>query len=273
MSISFRKKVQTYIRPTSKLGLLLYNFYYNLISFHKKLYLYYPKNDYYIGKLLRYGKKSLRFHLSCKSAITFIYELYIKNLYLKDFPINKGEIVLDIGANAGLFSVLASEKVGDTGKVICFEPSKDNIKNIKKNFKLNNIKNSIIIPKGTYSYKKDFEFYIHKEDFCNSIYQFDENKDKIIKKTNIQTDTVENLLKEKDINLKDIKFIKIDNEGAELETLKGMKNILENSNLRILIPDLKKTDKIYNPIVKLLKEKGFKIKNKELPRIFAVKVI
>lgn len=269
--MSIRKKMQSMIRPTSFMGLLVYNLYYNIFSFHKQLYIFLPQKDAYVGYLFRYRKKNLKFRLSGKSSIVFVYELFIKNIYSNNLSINKGDYVLDIGANSGLFSIQASEKVGNTGKVICFEPSKENLINLKKNLQMNHINNVIIIEKGTYFEKKTLNFYLHKEDFCNSIYKEEHSKDQIKGVVSINVDTVENLLQESFINKKKIKFIKIDNEGAELDTLNGMKSILKLEDISVLIPDLKKSDDIYFPILNILKKNKFKVFKKSLPSIHAKK--
>lgn len=269
--VSIRYWLQKKIRPTSVLGFFVYNIYYNLFTFYKQLYFFYPQKNYYVGHLFVYGKKHYKFHLSCKSAITFIYELYIKNVYLKNINLDEGDYVLDIGANAGLFSVMASEVVGSFGKVISIEPSKDNVSNIKKNFKYNYVNNGVIVNKGTYFKKDTLKFYLHEQDFCNTMYEDEIDKGNISGKVIIEVDTVENILANLKIDFNKINFIKIDNEGAELDTLKGMKNILKNKNLRVLIPDLSKDDKIYPEILLYLKERDFKIKKNELPRIFAFK--
>ena len=272
MLYNLKKYLEKRIRPTSFLGFFVYNIYYNLGSFYKQFYFFYKKGDHYMGYLWIYGKEKYKFHLSCKSAIAFIYELYIKNLYLDKLKLNKGDYVLDVGANAGLFAVLASKEVGNNGKVICFEPSKDNIVNIKKNLKFNNIKNVIIIPKGTYSKKTELKFYIHNEDFCNSIFEDEFKNEKNIKKIlKIKVDTVENILKSFKVDYRKINFVKLDNEGAEFETLKGMKKLLKMKRLKLIVPDLKKDDNIYLDVLKILKDNNFKILNNKLPRVFSYK--
>ena len=55
--------------------------------------------------------------------------------------INKGDIVLDIGANEGFFSVLAGQIIGKHGKVIAIEPQKRLIDIIEINFSINQLAN------------------------------------------------------------------------------------------------------------------------------------
>ncbi len=73
-----------------------------------------------------------------KNDDAYKYNYFVKNL------INKGDYVLDLGANLGYFAKIFSRLVGENGKVICVEPVKpffavlsDTLGN-KKNVVLNN---------------------------------------------------------------------------------------------------------------------------------------
>lgn len=62
------------------------------------------------------------------------------NIALMRKYINEGDVVLDIGANIGFFSVVLSKIVGDGGKVHSFEPVLENFKLLEFNCsKLSNI--------------------------------------------------------------------------------------------------------------------------------------
>lgn len=54
-------------------------------------------------------------------------------------------MVLDIDANIGIHTLLFSKLVGQQGKVIAFEPNKLNLKRLKFNLSLNNIKNVQVV--------------------------------------------------------------------------------------------------------------------------------
>lgn len=58
-------------------------------------------------------------------------KVFIENL-------KKGDIVFDIGANVGFYSLLAAEVIGFKGKVFSFEPLPENFKHIKKHIEINN---------------------------------------------------------------------------------------------------------------------------------------
>ena len=62
--------------------------------------------------------------------------------------ISKGDIVIDIGAHIGWYSLLASRRVGKEGIVYAFEPEPISFNILVKNIKLNDITNIVPIKKA-----------------------------------------------------------------------------------------------------------------------------
>lgn len=63
---------------------------------------------------------------------------------LKDFLI-KGSIFFDVGANVGIFSLLAANIVGDSGHVYAFEPEPNNIDCFRKSLERNHTDNVTLL--------------------------------------------------------------------------------------------------------------------------------
>lgn len=57
-----------------------------------------------------------------------------------------GDVVIDVGANIGYYSLLASRCVGPTGRVIAFEPVPSISRSLANNLELNGVSNVEIIP-------------------------------------------------------------------------------------------------------------------------------
>ena len=55
--------------------------------------------------------------------------------------IENGDMVLDIGANIGYYTLLAARQVGPQGRVYAFEPDPDNFALLQKNIRQNGYKN------------------------------------------------------------------------------------------------------------------------------------
>ena len=62
--------------------------------------------------------------------------------------IHSGNIVLDIGANIGYYTLIMSKLVGSTGKVYAFEPEPKNFEVLKKNIELTKLDNVILEQKA-----------------------------------------------------------------------------------------------------------------------------
>jgi FkbM family methyltransferase len=74
------------------------------------------------------------------------YEPYVSDHL---FPrLSPGDIFIDVGANAGLFSLPAAKLVAPTGKVFAFEASSRNANLLRKNALQNNIANVEVFPLG-----------------------------------------------------------------------------------------------------------------------------
>jgi FkbM family methyltransferase len=57
--------------------------------------------------------------------------------------LRKGDVFIDIGANIGLYSIIAARRVGDTGRVYSFEPCTKTYNRLQANVQLNKYSNVI----------------------------------------------------------------------------------------------------------------------------------
>jgi len=74
------------------------------------------------------------------------YEPFITKLMKSQ--IKPGDVVIDVGANIGYYTLLFAKLVGPQGKVYAFEPHPDNFFLLKKNVDVNKYKNIIIEQKA-----------------------------------------------------------------------------------------------------------------------------
>lgn len=66
--------------------------------------------------------------------------------FLRDHIVSRGDVVLECGAHHGCTAILLSRWVGDTGKVVCFEPMPANVEIVRKNIALNELRNVTLVP-------------------------------------------------------------------------------------------------------------------------------
>ena len=83
---------------------------------------------------LNFNGNKIKIHLERPTDISSFYQVFVEKSYaFLMSKINKSDIVIDAGANIGMFSIMASILVGKTGKVIAIEPDPENLKILKRN--------------------------------------------------------------------------------------------------------------------------------------------
>jgi len=178
-------------------------------------------------------------------------EQFVSEIYEKHYNVKNGQVIVDIGANIGIFAVKAAKKVGKSGKIIAIEPEKRNLEFLKKNIEVNDLNNVIIVSKGVWSERTTRKLFLRGlggHSFLRRSESYDD----------INLDTLDNILK--DLIIEKINFIKMDIEGAEIEALKGANTTLEKkTNLAISGYHEINGNPTYKAIISLLKKKGFSV--------------
>ncbi len=176
------------------------------------------------GKYVFYKlRNGLTYKLRGGSTDRFILnEVWIHKSYNpKRFKINPKNIVVDIGAHAGIFTILASY-YAKNGQVYAFEPFKENYNLLLENIKLNKASNVQAINKAVSDKSGKLKFYVSqtKNKGQNSMYKLGEGQKEISVEKISFKDFIRKIPK--------IDFLKIDCEGAEYEILFSLnKNELE----------------------------------------------
>lgn len=141
--------------------------------------------------------------------------------------IQTGDKVVDVGANIGYFSLLASRLVGEDGYVYCFEPCSENVDKLRENIKLNCVDNISIRQVAASNKNGEADFYLSaSEDARHSLIQTDEHS--YIER--VKTVMLDSVLLDKKVD-----FLKIDTEGNDFQVLQGAKSVINaNQNIKIL---------------------------------------
>lgn len=137
--------------------------------------------------------------------------------------LKSGDVVIDIGAHFGYFTLLASSLIGYNGKVMSIEPAKGSFDLLRKNIagkdNINIFHRAISDMEETVSF---FEFpVLYSEYNALSIDQFEQEewiKKHPPEKTKVQAVTIDSFAAEYKVQPT---LIKIDVEGAEVQAIRG----------------------------------------------------
>lgn len=142
----------------------------------------------------------------------------------------KGDVIVDIGANMGYYTLLASKIVGDSGKVYAFEPDPTNYSVLCKNVALNEIKNAITIQKAVSDKNGSMTLYLDGKDIgAHTLYKNGKARKSVV----VDSITLDEYFKGKEYP---INIIKMDIEGAEMAAMRGMGKIIKlNDDLKIFM--------------------------------------
>lgn len=144
--------------------------------------------------------------------------------------------VLDIGANRGYYTMLASKKVGKGGRVMAFEPSPRDRRFLKANLLMNRCKNVIVEPiaLGSESGEADLHIVQGYSTGCHCLRRPDTMHR--VERVRVKVRTLDGYMEANGIQQAD--FVKMDIEGGELEVLKGATKLLTRQPRPVILCEL-----------------------------------
>ena len=177
---------------------------------------------------------------------------------IEHFTPKEGDVVVDIGAHVGHYTIIASKRVGARGKVVSIEADSGNFEMLNRNIKLNKLSNIIPLNYAAYSKETKIKLYLPEVESGYTIYNtIMSNRARLQDKfVEVNANTLDNLLQLNEI--RDVNWIKIDVEGAEFEVLKGAHNVLSKNKDIALLIEVHGLDN-YRPVLEFLRSYNFKI--------------
>jgi len=167
--------------------------------------------------------------------------------YLKN-----GDVPIDVGANIGLFSLILSDLVGDSGQVFSFEPIPMLHKKLINNINLNKLNNIETIESGIGDKDSEIEIFLNPEQSGLSSAIAKPSGNYIPQK--IKLISLDKFFMNRN---EKISFIKIDTEGYEPQVLLGAKELIERHKPVIYIELGGDHQKTSVEALKILKEYNY----------------
>lgn len=156
-----------------------------------------------------------------------VHEPFSTELVKKE--IKEGDVVLDLGANIGYYTLIFARLVGKKGKVFAFEPDPNNFALLKKNIEINGYRNVLLVQKAVSDRTGNIRLYLSGENAdAHSLFESADARTSI----DVETVRLDDYFAEFEGT---IDFIKMDIEGAEGQAIQGMPTVLKrNHNLKIM---------------------------------------
>jgi FkbM family methyltransferase len=142
--------------------------------------------------------------------------------------VNSGDVVCDLGAHVGYFTLLMARLVGAGGRVIAFEALPENAKFVEQNARINGLAQVEVVAKAVLDRSQAVEFESEDEDPLTMTACLTTSKGRW---------TVEAVSLDQHLagRPERITFVKIDVQGAEERVLAGMRRILTQHRPTLLV--------------------------------------
>lgn len=144
---------------------------------------------------------------------TFSLIWLLKEYNKHGFTIKPNDVIIDIGAHVGIFSLYASQFCTN-GKILCYEPSTENFELLQYNISQNQIKNIFSNNFAISGSNDTVTLYINPDNTAHSIC------DSTSKSIQVQSRTLQNIFDSNKLEICD--YLKLDCEGAEYEIIESL---------------------------------------------------
>lgn len=150
------------------------------------------------------------------SKLLYIFrDAYEPDLAILARFLSPGKVMIDVGANYGIFSLNASRIVGRSGKVVAFEPARDSFATLQKNLALNAASNVQPMRLALAQEPGKLRLYHDPDPTRNSLAPARSSEDF----EEVEVRTLDGVLAESGVGPVD--FLKIDVEGADELVCRG----------------------------------------------------
>lgn len=174
-----------------------------------------------------------------------------------------GDTFVDVGANIGYFTLLASRCVGESGRVVAIEPAPEHLRALESNLRLNSVGNVRIVEAAVSDRRSTATLFSGPE--CHSglstIIADEASRQGLEAECEVPTVTLSDTLDPDE--LESARIVKIDVEGSEWPVVNGMDRLLSSGrrDLEVMVevaPErMTQYGKSPDDMIRLFSENGF----------------
>jgi FkbM family methyltransferase len=182
---------------------------------------------YQIDDLLRSRSRVFGHEMFLDPTDSIVSPLLLRDGYFEPYEtslieaeIRPGDVVLDVGANIGYYTLIFARLVGERGRVYAFEPDPTNFRLLKKNVRANGYQNVVFVKKAVADVSGTSSLFLcpdNKGD--HRLFDSYDGRDSVT----IEATTLDEHFAEFQGQ---INFIKMDIQGSEGRAVRGMQGLL-----------------------------------------------
>ena len=174
--------------------------------------------------------------------------------------VKPGMTVIDIGANIGYFSLLASTLAGPQGRVHAFEPDPSNCRILRRNLRINRAVNVRVVQAALSNNDEPLHLYLNSTN--KGDHRIWGSNGEVRKRIKIRAMPLDRYLEKTSTSPS---FIKLDVQGAEGKVLEGMQETLAQPGPKYLILEfwpeaLRRCETNPKQVIKQIADAGFTIR-------------
>ena len=202
-------------------------------------------------------KTDLRIKIRVRSTdLMTLTNVWMINEYdIENFEIDTNDTVIDIGAHIGLFSLLVSQ-LCKTGKILSFEPVRENFDLLVSNLKLNHVENVLPFNIAVSKNSGSLDLFLNNDQSAHSIFS------KSSESISVESTSLQKIFEENKIY--SCKLLKLDCEGAEYEIIDSLPSEyldkIQNMVIEYHLADTK--PELVKSLILKIENAGFKIKTR-----------
>jgi FkbM family methyltransferase len=174
-----------------------------------------------------------------------------------------GDVAVDVGANVGLLTIPMAKAIGEKGQVFAFEPIEENVRSLQSNLDVNDLHNVVLTNCAVGSFDGNIRLSDehHSSDQSSGFFHRATESEAGIEVKQIRLD---NHFKNTFQNVNEIRIMKIDVEGMEIDVLDGLGDLFDCKKISAVMFEVFVTaGGVAEPsaeVIKKMSESGYNIR-------------
>jgi FkbM family methyltransferase len=148
-------------------------------------------------------------------------------------PLSEGSVFIDMGAHVGYYSLLASRRVGQSGRVVTIEANPVTATRLRRNLELSRVSNVTVYELACADEEREFTFFAANAINPGQSSLSGDNAGHARTGVTVSGSSLDRIVAP--LRLGRVDVVKMDVEGAELKALVGMRQVLQTYRPKLVM--------------------------------------